>query len=95
MCTPFQLSASQKKKNLWSKGYSDSRLCCNYGAKRHLARMCPKKWSKGLHVVAEGDENILEEVAENGDELHAWSTLEESESEQREQVVSKQRREKH
>ena len=67
-------------------------MCWNCGAKRHFAAMCPKSQSMALNALDEADENILMEVHENEDWLHAWCTLEDSESEQWQEVISKQER---
>ena len=44
--------------------------------KRHISALHSENWSKGLNALDEGDESILEETQENGDELHVWCKLE-------------------
>ena len=53
-----------------------------------MAAMCPTNWSRGLNALHEGSENILDEVHEQ-DELSAWCVLEESDSGQWQEVISK------
>ena len=67
-------------------GKSDTRVCWSCGKTGHIANYVQGSWNRSLNA-AEGD--ISEEVHEDGDELHAWCLLEESENEQWQEVTSK------
>ena len=45
-----------------------------------------------LPYLNESDEYFLEQMHENDEELHAWCILDQSENEQRQDVISKQSR---
>ena len=57
------------------------------GAKKHIATLCPKSRRQGLNALDEGDEGAVAELHEN-DEHHAWCLLEESQSEQWQEVTA-------
>ena len=68
----------------------ETRVCWSCGKTGHIAANCTKgSWNKSLNAVEEDKGDISEEVHEDDDELHAWCLLEESESEQWQEVTSK------
>ena len=60
------------------------------GKQNTLGQNCTKgSWNRSLNAADEDKGDISEEVHEDEDELHAWCLLEESESEQWQEVISK------
>ena len=54
-----------------------------------IANYVKGSWNRSLNAAEEDKGDISEEVHEDGDELHAWCLLEESENEQWQEVISK------
>ena len=67
----------------------DARVCWSCGKTGHIAAQCAKgSWNRSLNAVEEDKGDISEKAHEDEDELHAWCLLEESESEQWQEVTS-------
>ena len=71
-------------------GKGDTRDCWSCGKTGHIAaRGTKESWNRSLNAVEEDTGDISEEVREDEDELHAWCLLEDSETEQWQEVSSK------
>ena len=89
-------------KNSWQKGSGEkggkgqekggkgeTMTCWTCGKTGHIAAWCRKGSNKNLYAIDEDDSENAEESAENEEDLQAWCTLEESESEQWQEVISR------
>ena len=89
-------------KNSWQKGSGrkggkgqekgfkgETRTCWMCGKTEHIAAGCRKGSNKNLYAIDEGDNENVEESAEDEDDLQAWCLLEESENEQWQAVISR------
>ena len=89
-------------KNSWQKGSGkkggkgqekvgkgETRTCWTCGKTGHIAAMCRKGINKNLYAVDEDENENTEESVEDEEELQAWCLLEESESEQWQEVTSR------
>ena len=70
-------------------GKGETRTCWTCGKTGHIAAGCRKGNNKKLYAVDEDENENVEESAEEEDDLQAWCLLEESESEQWREVISK------
>ena len=94
-------------KNSWQKGSGnkggtgkekggkgESRTCWACGKTGRIAAWCRKGGNKNLYAVDEDDGENAEESTENEEDLQAWFSLEESENDQWQEVISKQNKRK-
>ena len=89
-------------KNSWQKGTGkkggkgqekggkgETRTCWTCGKTGHIAAGCWQGSNKNLHAIDEDENENVEDTAEDEDDLQAWCWLEESESEQWQEVISR------
>ena len=94
-------------KNSWQKGTGkkggkgqekggkgETKTCWTCGKTGHLAAECWKGSNKNLYAIDEDENENVEETAEDEDDLQAWCLLEESESEQWQEVISRRNKQK-
>ena len=70
-------------------GKGETRTCWTCGKTGHIAAGCREGNGKNLYAVDEDENENVEESVEEEDDLQAWCLLEESESEQWQEVISK------
>ena len=70
-------------------GKGQTRTCFTCGKTGHTAAWCKKGDSKHLYAIDEDDSENIEESADNEEDLQAWCLLQESESEQWQEVISR------
>ena len=71
------------------RGKGETRTCWTCGKTGHIAAGCRKGGNKNLNAVDEDENENIEESVEEEDDLQAWCLLEESESEQWQEVISR------
>ena len=89
-------------KNSWQKGCGkkggkgqekggkgETRTCWTCGKTGHIVAWCRKGGRKNLYAMDEDDSDETKESTESEDDLQAWCKLEESESEQWQEVISR------
>ena len=75
-------------------GKGETRTCWTCGKTGHIAAGCRKGSNKNLYAIDEDDNENIEESAEDEDDLQAWCLLEESESEQWQEVISRRNKQR-
>ena len=83
-------SGKKGRKGQEKGGKGDSRTCCTCGKTGHIAAWCRIGGNKNMCAVDEDDGENAEESTEHEEDLQAWCLLEESENEQRQEVISQQ-----
>ena len=73
-------------------GKGETRTCWTCRKTGHIAAWCRKGGNKNLYAMDEDDSENAEESAEKKEDLQAWCTLEESENEQWQEVISRRRK---
>ena len=94
-------------KNAWQKGSGkkggkgqekggkgETRTCWTCSKTGHIAAGCRKGGNKNLYAVDEDENENIEESVEEEDDLQAWCLLEESESEQWQEVINKRNKQR-
>ena len=89
-------------KNSWQKGSGkkggkgpekggkgEKRNCWTCGKTGHIAAGCRKGGNKNLYAVDEDENENIEESVEDEDDLQAWCLLEDSQSEQWQEVINR------
>ena len=92
----------RRRKNSWQKGSGEkggkgqekggkgeTRTCWTCGKTGHITAWRRKGGNKNLNAMDEDDSENTEESAENEEDLQAWCILEESESEQWQEAISR------
>ena len=74
-------------------GKGETRTCWTCGKTGHIAAGC-RKGNKNLYAIDEDENENVEESAEDEDDLQAWCLLEESESEQWQEVISRRKKQR-
>ena len=86
--------ARKEAKGQEKGGKGETRTCWTCGKTGHIAAGCWKGSNKNLYAIDEDENENVEESAEDEDDLQAWCLLEESESEQWQEVISKRNKQR-